>query len=130
MSDDWTAGEPRLLAQRCAAGHRWYLPRVRCPRCGSAEVEAFEPTGAGTVFAATGVHRRVSGEGGAIGIALIDLDEGVRMMARCEPGVAIGTRVHVRIIPDPEAAAEGDGLIPFATPATSDHSGGADAATP
>jgi uncharacterized OB-fold protein len=106
---DWTTGEQRLLAQRCPNGHRWYLPRPRCPECAS-PVESFEPSGAGTVFAETSLHRRVAaagapGEGGsptkeAVGIALVDLDEGVRLMARCTPGTAIGTRVRVRIVFD------------------------------
>ncbi|MCS5722848.1 OB-fold domain-containing protein [Herbiconiux sp. CPCC 203407] len=100
MTGDWTTGEPILLAQRCAAGHRWYLPRARCPVCSEA-VESFEPTGAGTVFAETSLHRRSSGrDTEAVGIALIDLDDGVRLMARCRPGTRIGTRVHVSIVFD------------------------------
>ncbi|SDY86848.1 Zn-ribbon domain-containing OB-fold protein [Herbiconiux ginsengi] len=99
-SADWTAGEPRLLAQRCTEGHTWYLPRMRCPEC-SAAVHVFEPSGTGTVFAQTSLHRRVASVDGsakeAIGIALVDLDEGVRMMARCRPGTAIGSRVRVSI---------------------------------
>jgi uncharacterized OB-fold protein len=99
-SADWTTGEPRLLAQRCPEGHSWYLPRARCPECSSA-AEFFEPSGAGTVFAQTSLHRRVAVPEGtakeAVGIALVDLDEGVRMMARCRPGAPIGTRVHVSI---------------------------------
>lgn len=105
-SDDWTAGEPILLAQRCTEGHTWYLPRARCPECAGA-VESFALSGAGTVFARTGLHRRVAAPGGpaaregatkeAIGIALVDLDEGVRIMARCRPGTPIGSRVRVSI---------------------------------
>ncbi|MFB2599639.1 Zn-ribbon domain-containing OB-fold protein [Herbiconiux sp. P17] len=99
-SADWTTGERRLLAQRCTEGHSWYLPRMRCPEC-SAAVEVFEPSGAGTVFAQTSLHRRVAGPDGtakeAIGIALVDLDDGVRMMARCRPGTPIGSRVQVSI---------------------------------
>lgn len=105
---DWTAGEPRLLAQRCTEGHVWYLPRLRCPVC-AAVVSSFEPSGSGTVFAETSLHRRVAASGDqaadpagskakeAIGIALVDLDEGVRMMARCVAGTPIGARVKVAI---------------------------------
>lgn len=110
---DWTAGELRLLAQRCAEGHAWYLPRLRCPRCAAA-VSSFEPSGSGTVFAQTSLHRRVAASDGskakeAIGIALVDLDEGVRMMARCAPGTPMGARVTVSIAFD-EAS---ERLLPF-----------------
>ena len=118
-SGDWTTGEPRLLAQRCTEGHSWYLPRRRCPEC-AAEVSSFEPIGTGTVFAQTSLHRRVaaptggedstSGTGSteAIGIALVDLDEGVRMMARCQPQTPIGSRVMVSIAFDDAS----QGLVP------------------
>lgn len=97
---DWTAGEAVLLAQRCPAGHRWYLPRARCPICAEG-VESFEPTGAGTVFAGTSLHRRTSGrDTEAVGIALVDLDDGVRLMTRCRPGTPIGARVQVSIVFD------------------------------
>lgn len=126
-SDDWTRGEPILLGQRCTEGHTWYLPRARCPECASG-VESFALSGAGTVFARTGLHRRVAapsdgtaregaeahqgtaaGQGAtvreraakeAIGIALVDLDEGVRIMARCAPETPIGSRVRVSIVRD------------------------------
>lgn len=101
--EDWTTGEPRLLAQHCSDGHVWYLPRTRCPVCG-AEVTSFEPRGTGVVFAQTTLHRRttaVSADNEAIGIALVDLDEGMRMMARCAPGTPIGSRVVVSIILEP-----------------------------
>ncbi|WP_291054214.1 OB-fold domain-containing protein [Herbiconiux sp.] len=101
---DWTTGEPRLFAQRCPEGHAWYLPRLRCPRC-AAVVSTFEPSGCGIVFAQTSLHRRVAASGDpagpkakeAIGIALVDLDEGVRMMVRCVPGTPVGARVQVSI---------------------------------
>lgn len=97
---DWTTGEPRLIAHRCDQDHRWYLPRARCPECGRAATP-FEPRGSGTVFAQTSLHRRVASADGstkeAVGIALVDLDDGIRVMARCRPGTPIGSRVHVTV---------------------------------
>ncbi|MGP6204644.1 Zn-ribbon domain-containing OB-fold protein [Microbacterium sp. F2] len=91
---DWTDGGTVLQGQHCRSGHAWYLPRRRCPFCGGA-AEWFEPSGRGRIFAATTVHRRADGGEGEIGIALVDLDEGIRIMARCAPGTTIGARVRV-----------------------------------
>lgn len=96
LADDWTMGENRLRGQRCAEGHRWYLPRLRCPHCG-AEASSFEPSGGGTVFAQTSVHRHTGAQTEPIGIALVDLDDGIRVMARCPPGTPIDSRVFVSI---------------------------------
>lgn len=99
--EDWTRGGDAVRAQRCPNGHAWYLPRQRCPRC-SAAVEWFVPSGRGTVFAVTTVHRRTDGVSGPIGIALVDLDEGVRVMSQCPPGTGIGSRVQVAARADAE----------------------------
>jgi uncharacterized protein len=105
---DWTAGEPVLLVRRCdACGQRWYLPRDACPRCGGVAISAEPSAGRGVVVAATTVHRTTSSEpaSGPIGIALVDLDEGVRVMGRCPPSTSIGRRVVVRFVARPAADA-------------------------
>jgi hypothetical protein len=76
--------------QTCAGcGQVQFPARVRCIRCGSAAVELAEVDGAGTVYAKT-VSRRAPEEAFAAlvpyAVALIDLDVGVRVMARA--GVA------------------------------------------
>ena len=91
---DWSQGEPRILAQKCTAGHKWYLPRPRCPRCGAA-VTSFEPGNEGTVFALTTLHRHSDGTSEPVRIALVDLDEGIRLMTRASKAVEIGSRVVV-----------------------------------
>ncbi|WP_413466780.1 Zn-ribbon domain-containing OB-fold protein [Microbacterium sp. LRZ72] len=106
-ASDWTSGDPRLLAQQCANGHRWYLPRLRCPKCG-ADVSLFEPSGLGTIFTGTTIHRRVDGKDDPVGIALVDLDDGIRIMARYLPGTPIGTRVKTTIVGD-----EAGQLLPY-----------------
>ncbi|ARJ07679.1 hypothetical protein GCM10010988_39920 [Cnuibacter physcomitrellae] len=106
MVKDWTEGEARLLAQRCAQGHTWYLPRARCPRCGEI-ADSFDVKGSGTLFSRTTVHRRPARADGtareAIGIALVDLDEGARVMVRCPPDATIGSRVQVSLVFDEDS---------------------------
>lgn len=93
---DWTSGEPRLVAYRCENSHVWYFPRFQCPNCGLPGA-AFDASGPGTAFAVTSIHRRSDGESGSIRIALVDLDSGVRVMTRALDGVSPGTRVQVDI---------------------------------
>ena len=87
--------------QRCeACSHHVFYPRVQCPHCGADRLAWVEPSGLGTVYSST-VFRRKPADGGDQQIALIDLDEGVRMMSRIENiephAVRIGLRVKARI---------------------------------
>jgi uncharacterized OB-fold protein len=96
---DWTAGRPVILVCRCrSCARRWYISRDACPACGSPDVATDPAAGTGLVFASTTVHRVAAGavdEPGPVGIALVDLDEGVRVMGRCAPGTTVGSRVRV-----------------------------------
>ena len=91
----------RLMVQQCSGCERHvFYPRVLCPHCGSTSLAWKSATGMGTVYSTTVVARRDS-EGGPYNVALVDLDEGVRMMSRVE-GVApeqgaIGQRVNAFI---------------------------------
>jgi hypothetical protein len=81
--DGISAGELRL--QRCADCSRTvFYPRVVCPHCFSDRLSWFTASGTGTVYSYT-VARRPSGEFAAqapFTIALIDLEEGPRMLSR------------------------------------------------
>lgn len=97
--DSLAAGSFRI--QRCETCSRHvFYPRVQCPHCGADRLAWIEPSGLGTVYSNT-VFRRKPADGGDQQIALVDLDEGVRMMSRVEnidPGaVRIGLRVRARI---------------------------------
>lgn len=94
--EDWSRGEPRILAQKCPAGHTWYLPRMRCPKCGG-DPTSFEPRETGTVLALTSLHRRTVDTTDALRIALVDLDDGIRLMTRASESVEIGSRVAVSV---------------------------------
>ena len=75
-----------------------FLPRVICPKTGSANLEWRISTGLGTVHATTVVHPQ---QGSPYNVALIDVDEGFRMMSRVEgvppDQVRIGMRVQFRV---------------------------------
>lgn len=93
------AGQFRI--QRCCACRRHvFYPRVICPHCASTELAWSEPSGLGTVYSTT-VVRRPADKGGPYNVALVDLDEGVRLMSRVEgvapQAVQIGLRVRVQV---------------------------------
>jgi uncharacterized OB-fold protein len=81
-----------------------FYPRVIAPGTGAADLEWRVSKGLGTVYATTVVHPR---QGTPYNVALIDIDEGFRMMSRVEDvtprDVKIGLRVKFRVHP-----AEGD----------------------
>lgn len=102
----------RFLLQRCeACGRAVFFPREGCPHCGNAALLWAAPSGLGTVYSTT-VVRRKADAGGDLNVALIDLDEGVRLMSRVEglapANVRIGQRVRARVRLD-----EGRGLVVF-----------------
>ena len=87
--------EGRLLVQWCTACDRGlFYPRVFCPGCGASDsLEWHQASGRAVVYAAAVEHRpeaagaRFSG-GVPYCIALVDLEEGVRMMTNvvgCPP---------------------------------------------
>lgn len=87
-----------------------YYPREFSPFDGS-RPQWLEPSGAGVVHATTVVRRKPEA-GGDYSVALIELDEGVRLMSRVEgiapEQVAIGLRVQARVV-----VQDGRGLVVF-----------------
>ena len=84
-----------LHFQRCGGcGSAVHPPRVLCPGCGGRDLAWEESGGRGTVYSATTVHTRE----GSYGLCLVDLDEGLRVMAAGAP--AIGAQVALRIEED------------------------------
>jgi uncharacterized OB-fold protein len=75
-----------------------FYPRVLCPFTGSDRLEWRVSAGGGTVHATTVVHPQ---EGAPFNVALIDCDEGFRLMSRVEDippdDVKIGMRVRFRV---------------------------------
>ena len=77
-----------------------FYPRVIAPKTGAADLEWRVSKGLGTVHATTVVHPQ---QGAPYNVALIDVDEGFRLMSRVEDidprAVKIGQRVRFRVHP-------------------------------
>jgi uncharacterized OB-fold protein len=88
--------EGRFMIQRSrSTGQFTFFPRLLIPGSGETDLEWVEASGMGTVYSAT-VNRKREG---SHNIALIDLDEGVRMISTVEGvvEVAIGSRVRGKV---------------------------------
>jgi uncharacterized OB-fold protein len=101
-----------------AAGRAVFYPRVLCPFTGSAALEWRVASGLGTVYATTATH---PAQGEPYNVALVDCDEGFRLMSRIEDidpmQVRIGMRVRFRVH-RPSGDKSGDELpYPVFTPA-------------
>ena len=97
-----------LAFQRCTGcGAAVFYPRVVCPLCGGVDLIWEVSSGRGVVYATTAVYRR---EGEPYNVALVDMDEGFRMMSRIEgvpaEEVEVGMRVTLRV------DREGDDSVP------------------
>lgn len=82
----------------CGAAQR--LARYACVHCGGARLEWRPAGGEGTVFAVTVVSRAPSEEFRELapyGIALVDLDEGARLMGHAPVDLRIGERVRAEV---------------------------------
>jgi uncharacterized OB-fold protein len=101
----WDAiSERRLVAQQCDRCRRFvFYPRAICPHCHSATLTWQQLAGTGTVYSFTVSRRAPSPEFEHLVpyvVALIDLDEGCRMMSNVvgpgAAGVRCGDAVRVR----------------------------------
>lgn len=90
-----------LRYQACAAcGAPQTLARYACRSCGATRLEWRTAAGRGTVYAVTVVARAPSEEFRALApytLAIVELDEGPRLMGHAAPGVAIGDRVRAEV---------------------------------
>ncbi|MDR3065616.1 MAG: OB-fold domain-containing protein [Comamonas sp.] len=102
----------RFAIQQCTTCQQHvFTPRELCPHCGASPLRWVRPSGQGTVYSTTTIARKAEA-GGDYNVALIDLDEDVRMMSRIE-GIApervqIGMRVTAQTIQH-----NGKGLVVF-----------------
>ncbi len=99
----WEAAKRHeLLIRRCrACGRPYFYPRDFCPECFSFDVEWVKASGRGTIYSFTICHRPAPGfeEDVPYNLALVDLEEGARMMStivECpDSGLKIGMPVEV-----------------------------------
>ncbi len=97
----------RFMLQRSRSSGRYvFYPRIMIPGTGETDLEWVDAKGTGTVYAIT-VNRARQG---SHNVALIDLDEGPRMMSRIEgrETAPIGSRVIARIVEE-----EGVAIVVF-----------------
>ena len=102
----------RFCLQQCPQCQRHvFTPRELCPHCGASPLRWVRASGLGRVYSTSTIARKQDA-GGNYNVALIDLDEGVRMMSRVEgvapEAVAIGQRVQAHV-----AHQDGRGLVLF-----------------
>jgi uncharacterized OB-fold protein len=109
----WSATlEGKLLVQRCTScGHHQLYPRAHCLAC-RGPVEWVEASGRGTIYSFTIIRQNLSRSFRHLVpyvVALVDLDEGPRLMTNivgCDPKeVAVGAGVRVRFEPVSDEAA-------------------------
>ena len=73
--------EGALRLQRCGrCAHVYFPPRPFCPSCASREVSVFNASGKGRLYSYVIHHRAVPGFTPTYAIAVVELDEGPRMM--------------------------------------------------
>jgi uncharacterized OB-fold protein len=95
----WSACASGELRYQICDGCRQpqFYPRPFCAKCGSDKLSWAASKGRGTVYAVTTVERAPTEDFRALqpyAIALVDLDEGFRMMAHADIGAKIGERVQ------------------------------------
>ena len=93
--------EGRFMLQRSPSTGEWvYYPRMIAPRTGASDMEWMAPSGLGTVYATT--VKRVKPPASDVNIAIVELDEGPRMMTHVQgiapDAVRIGMRVRACIV--------------------------------
>ena len=123
MSDGWSGPGPDAVyrdfldkqefrIQRClgCAEHVFY-PRTLCPDCGSARLEWVAASGRATVYSTSVVRQRPE-DGPDYNIAIVELEEGPRLMSRVEgvpaDEVRIGMAVRAKV-----GAIDGEPVVLF-----------------
>lgn len=100
--------EERLRIQRCTGcGAHRFPPLPACPRCGAAEREWVDSAGRGRLYAWIRVHQAFAPELEVevpYVVATVELEEGVRLVARLEDGVEpeIDAALAVRFVHHPD----------------------------
>ena len=101
------AARGRFMVQACECGVRLFPPRIVCPECWSGELRWEEASGLGTVYSHSVLYRAPTEAFADLVpyvVAMVDLDEGPRMMTNvvgCPPEeVVVGLRVRVEFDPE------------------------------
>lgn len=95
------------------AGRAVFYPRVISPHSGSTDLEWRVSKGLGTVYATTVTHPV---QGAPYNVALIDCDEGFRLMSRVEDIDPMAVRIGMRVKFRPHLAEGDQPAYPVFTP--------------
>lgn len=98
----WAAArERRLVIRKCkACGEKHFMPRHLCPTCWSDQLEWVDASGKGTVHSFTVIRRAplaAFGSRAPYVVALIDLDEGPRMVTNVLGDDALDVKIGDRV---------------------------------
>lgn len=75
------AKQGELKLQRCTScSHTYFPPRPFCPECASRDVEIYNASGKATLYSYVISHRAPKGWDAPYSIAVVELEEGPRMM--------------------------------------------------
>ena len=96
-----------------SANRAVFYPRVIAPGTGKADLEWRVSQGLGVVHATTVVHPR---QGAPYNVALIDVDEGFRLMSRVEDVAPASVRIGLRVRFHTHKAEGDDPPYPVFTP--------------
>ncbi|WP_082355908.1 Zn-ribbon domain-containing OB-fold protein [Novosphingobium sp. AAP83] len=99
--------EGRFMLQHSPSTGEWvYYPRMVAPKTGATDMVWKQPSGLGTVYATT--VKRVKPPAADVNVAIVELDEGPRMMTHVQgiapDAVRIGMRVRACIVDGPDDA--------------------------
>jgi uncharacterized OB-fold protein len=102
-----------LVAQRCRVCARLrHPPRPMCPRCRSLEWQEQRLTGTGTLYSYAVLHHpRSSAFEYPVLVALVDLDEGIRIVTNLVGVAPADVRIGMRVVVEFEPTAHG-GTVP------------------
>ena len=119
--DGCREGELRL--QHCLSCDRpWFPPQLRCPRCGGDEIEVRAASGRGRLVSYVVAQRDAPGFDAPYVIALVQLDEGPRLLtnlvdASTDPAdLPVGSVVEVRFTPVVSADGRHTATLPCFSP--------------
>lgn len=123
LTDDnvvfWDAAtQGRLVAQRCdGCGVLRHPPRPMCPHCGSLAIDVVELSGRGTLYSYAVLHHpQHPAFDYPLPVALVDLEEGVRVVSNLVDVATADIRIGMRVEVAFEATADA-GAVPVFRPA-------------
>lgn len=100
-----------LRCERC--GSSWFDHRVVCASCRSEELEPNEVAATGSIYSYSRIPSEMDPEGEGYSLAYIDLDGGVRVLARAVvPDGALVCDARVRVIEQDGAIVDGKHATP------------------